>query len=257
MRILKQILYGLFFLSIVGGIGAGVYFTFLKPAPSCFDNIQNQLETEVDCGPASPAEYAQGATGCLPCELKSLSAEIGEPMAFRLGGATSSAFVEITNPSENYGVKSFSYTFDIYSHSNFRLSSVRGETSLYPGESKYIVESGLEVVHSAIGDVEFTLGEISFTYKDEFAPKPAVEISDTELIRGEEIYYISGTLTNDSPARLRQINVVGVGFGTGNLPVSASSVLIPELVPFSQEEFRVVLPKGNYQRFETYLEISS
>ena len=49
-RLLKQFLYGTFYLVILAAVGWGIYSFEFKPAPSCFDNQQNGGEGGVDLG---------------------------------------------------------------------------------------------------------------------------------------------------------------------------------------------------------------
>ena len=48
-RILKQTLFGLFFLAVFGGVVFWIYQS-TRPVLTCFDKIQNQDEEGVDCG---------------------------------------------------------------------------------------------------------------------------------------------------------------------------------------------------------------
>src|SRR3989338_2324993 len=50
MRTFKQIVYGLFYLVILGAILYAAYLTWLKPAPSCFNGFKDAGEEGIDCG---------------------------------------------------------------------------------------------------------------------------------------------------------------------------------------------------------------
>jgi len=46
----KKFIYGVFFLAVFGLIVWGFYEIVLKPTPTCFEQIKNQGEEDVDCG---------------------------------------------------------------------------------------------------------------------------------------------------------------------------------------------------------------
>ena len=251
MSFLKRLFYGLLYLSIFAGIGAGVYFVFLVPAPSCFDGIKNQLETGVDCGPDVGGE-------CIPCELKSLKVAVAEPKAYALSESTSSLAVEVENPSANYGLKRFDYTLDIYTSGNFRLRSVSGESSLYPSEKKYLVVSGLDMEKRRISKVEIILGEENWVPKDQLPARPNISIIDGKVSQSAESVLIAGAVNNNSPAKLGSFHVVALAFGAEGNPAAASTYEVADLQPFSGTEFRIFLPAppvGKYSTFKTFLEI--
>ena len=62
MRLLKQFLYGFFYLAILVSLIWLVYSFEFKPAPNCFDGKKNQEETGIDCGGS-----------CISCEVKALN----------------------------------------------------------------------------------------------------------------------------------------------------------------------------------------
>ena len=78
--------FGLFYLFIIGAV-AGLGYLIFKPVASCFDNLQNQNETGVDCG--GP---------CEDCELRDLRLVIGGVDMVGVGGKTSFV-VKVENSS--------------------------------------------------------------------------------------------------------------------------------------------------------------
>ena len=66
-RRVKQVVYGILYLAILGGIVTGIYFLLLKQPASCFDGIQNEGEAGIDCG--GPC-----AVVCIPSTIQPLSA---------------------------------------------------------------------------------------------------------------------------------------------------------------------------------------
>ena len=57
-RLLKQFLYGVFYLAIIAAVGVGFYFHYDNAPPSCFDGIQNEGEQGIDCGLPGARRFA-------------------------------------------------------------------------------------------------------------------------------------------------------------------------------------------------------
>ncbi len=80
-------------------VGTGIYYAFLKPAPTCFDGIKNQDEEEIDCG----------GSICISCEIKTLKeVEVIWVQAIPLNQNLYDLAAKIRNPNPNFverGVK--------------------------------------------------------------------------------------------------------------------------------------------------------
>lgn len=246
MRLLKKFLFGLVYLSILVGVGFGSYFLFLKPAPSCFDEILNQDEEQIDCG-----------GNCIPCELKNLEAQIGEAHVFALSESATSIAIRVSNPSVNYGASKFQYVVDIYGRNNSKLRTITGESYLYPNEEKYIVISGLNIDARLIERAEFSLeGEINWVVANMMSELPDIFIKDVDDNVENGLIVISGIVSNNSPLEIEDFSIYSVGIGFDGNVLSASSTLIDKLPPFSDKEFDIFMPAGRYARFETGIEFS-
>ena len=132
-RTLKQIIIALVFALIIGG---GIYF-FLKlmNPPSCNDGVKNQNEEGIDCGGVCAKKCAK------PIQYREV--EVGEPHLIEDEGVYDVA-VEIKNPNPEYGFKEIEYEVLIYADKNV-IGRRSGETYLLPGESRFVVETGIEV----------------------------------------------------------------------------------------------------------------
>src|SRR5579864_5721823 len=114
MRISKQFLYAILFLAVFGLIVWGVYSITLKPAPSCFDNIQNQDETGVDCG----------GSHCVPCDIKNLKPLVSLPAVLFTDGQVFSVSFDLTDPNANFGASSVTYDLNFYDASGNILKTL-------------------------------------------------------------------------------------------------------------------------------------
>jgi|GEM_PF-1967136 len=103
-RLVKQIIIALVFFAFFTSIGGVLYFVH-RPAPTCFDGIQNQGELGVDCG--GP---------CIPCALKynpPLSISQSPQFIYSANKKKVDIIFKISNTSMSWGVKNFAYKVTI------------------------------------------------------------------------------------------------------------------------------------------------
>ncbi len=193
-RLVKQIIYGSGYLTILFLILLAIYFIWLKAAPTCFDNKKNQNETGVDCG--GP---------CAACEIKKLSPlqSIWNNYFSINNKAVLSA--QIKNSNADYGASRFSYAFDIYNKSGAKIKTISGNSFIYASEIKYIFES-TEINYSDIGEIKISFSDVQWLIDNKF-PKPKTQIRE-KLVkigdsgRGVEV---SGYIVNDNAYPLRKL----------------------------------------------------
>ena len=244
-RLSKQIIYGSFHLIILGAIGFGVYAIFFAPEPaSCFDNIKNQNEVEVDCS-------ANEGGKCITCELKNIKVLHGPITVLPLSKDAATLVLEISNPNLNYGLRRFDYTLDIYSKFGPVARYVRNHASLYPGEKKYIVESGVNINPDEIGKIDFTVlsagGKLEWEKAAELGTAPSAEISSV-VIRDEGFSkVVEGEIKYWSSERALSVIVSALGFDENGAiyRVGTAEFSGPELG--KTYNFKIFLPKFNYK----------
>jgi hypothetical protein len=128
-RSAKQFFYGLLYLCIIGAIGTGIYFRYLKPVPSCFDGVQNQGEQGVDCGPV--------CGNLCTADLAPITA-IGPVYVFPGTQGRVTVAAEIANPNSDFGASDAPYTFTLYDASHIAIGTILGASFVYPGQTKYV-----------------------------------------------------------------------------------------------------------------------
>jgi len=130
--IIVIILASLFILALVG-----VYFKWIRQAPTCFDGKQNQKEEGIDCG----------GTCALSCErltIKALNVEWTNVMEIKDDRYDLAA--KIVNPNPNYGLSLVKYNFKVFDEANSLITQQSGRTFIMPGQSKYLIESNLTLL---------------------------------------------------------------------------------------------------------------
>ena len=185
MRLAKQIVYGTVFLIILALIGYGLVRLLYNPAPSCFDNVQNQGETGVDCG--GP---------CIPCAIKSLQPiQVQSQKAFKASDGTGVA-VEIYNPNPDWGAQSFDYTITLKDQFGHALQTESGKSFIYPGELKYIIEPYIKQDVSTVTSVATQITNPQWISGTVFS-KPNIDAQGIRTDKDTQVY-VSGNVVNQS-----------------------------------------------------------
>lgn len=221
MRILKQLLYGVFYLFVLTLISYGVYGIFLRPAPSCFDNKPNQNEEQVDCGGV-----------CVPCALKFVK-PITASVRSLDGPDFSNAIITFGNPNELYGASSFSYEI---SSDNF---SFKSDSFIYPGEkNKVIVEPNLKRP-SGSGKLIIAVGDFSWISAEDFK-KPDVQIKNLKITQESGVAIVSGLSINNESFAIPEVLISALVRRKGDL-VGASKTSY-EIKSFEEKPFTINIP---------------
>ncbi len=229
--LLKQFSYSIFYLLILSGIGAGVYFWFLRPTPTCFDNKLNQGEEEADCG--GP---------CVSCALKKIKPlEILPSQIFEVSAAATTALVQIRNPNSTHGAAGFKYALNFYDVSNNTILSLNDASFIYPDETRTLIFPNLEVAFSKIIRIDFMPSEINWVPASVF-PRPEIEVSteSIKLVKGQVV--IDGRAKNKGPAVIAKAVIGAAIMNKSGLFVDASRTVLDGISPFGSATFRIFIP---------------
>lgn len=231
-RLAKQIIYGFGYLLLLALIIFVVYYASFRPTPSCLDNRQNQGETGVDCG--GP---------CSSCELKNLAPlKISEIKYFPAGSRILIA-AEIQNPNLNYGADRFSYSVDALSKDGRVIKSIAGESFVYAGEIKYILEQ-VEINSNEVGDVKIKITDFSPKPKEQFS-EPSLQLRSVKTEESEQkTVEASGFLKNNNAYNLSKVRIIGFLANSAGVRISASKTELENLPPFEEKFFKINFEKG-------------
>lgn len=229
-RFLKQLIYGIFYLAVIFGIGYLIYEAVLRGPATCFDNRQNQGETGVDCG--GP---------CLDCGLKNLEPIRVSPVSiFSIGGRLSVLF-ELQNPNVRFGANEFAYTIKFFGAGNTLASSLTRNSFIYPGEIKYIVEAGLDIDPSGVSRAEAELANFFWKPLQEFSlPKTQARDLKTELDQEGNKATISGVIVNQNSFHLSRVVANAIILNSFGARIGVSKTLIEDIAPFAEKSFTIV-----------------
>lgn len=226
-RTWKQVSFGALYLLILVILAAGIYFLYLKPAPSCTDNKQNEEETGVDCGGS-----------CIPCEVKGLTLTTGEVKSFAAGEGQTTLLSKVTNPSQNFtAVFSYEFKVDGVSISDRQL---KGKAVLGPGESEYIVLPALTAPLKDIKNLGFEVTALD--WRETKSPRPnASVLVRTDINQAKVI--VSGSFANKSAGQFPAVALTAILFDSDDNILNASITRLENVEAFSQKSFTVFFPE--------------
>jgi len=234
-RLLKQFLYGVFYIVVLSGIIWGTYSLFLKPAPSCFNHVQDQGEEGIDCG--GPC-----AKVCIPANLKPVEIS-GQPQILRPTPSGISVFAKIQNPNSDYGAKSFSYAFRFYDSQDNLIQEVRGESFVYAAEIKYLAEfnlsfSGFKQAQRAELIIENPAWVSGSVFRLPQAALQGVQTSksDTGMLQ------VNGRFINNDSVIFSNVAVVALFYNQVGQPVGISKNEVDNVSPGESQTFSVIHP---------------
>ncbi len=229
-RFLKQLVYGIFYLSAFVGMGFVIYYWFFIPKQTCFDGIKNQNEEAIDCGGV-----------CESCELKTLNLISGEVKVFSAGKYKSNILVRIENPSSNYFLRNFSYEFNIFSSLGTKLASINKESSILPKEVKYLVVSGIDYDYHDIEKVVFKLINQNWEPVSNLA-RYDFKTDGIKVGISGRYTEIEGEFENASSLNFSSIRVIGVIFDKAGVVLNGGTTELNEIKAFGKTPFKIYLP---------------
>lgn len=229
-RFLKQLIYGFLYFFMLAGIAYAIYYFYFIPEQSCFDNIQNQSETGLDCGGT-----------CIDCELKTLILKIDKPQTFEAGQFKSTLLAKITNPSLNYGLNNFEYEFQVFSQFGTLISKFQGDSYILTNESKYLIVPGIDIDHR---DVSYVTVSIPSQNWERRANLPDINLKFKDLLTlpVSKTVQVSGVLKNDSGSGFSSVSIIGILFDKSDNIINASWTKIDNVRAFSESPFTIFYP---------------
>jgi hypothetical protein len=236
-RLLKQIIYGGSFVTIILIVLLSTYLLAFRADPSCFDGEMNGSEEGVDCG-----------GGCrLTCVLKDLEpVRISSVSLFENNDGSVTVFTILRNFNTDHALPRFNYELNFYDVSGELVDTIFDESFIYAGEIKYLVRPAVRFDAQGIVRADMTITDVTpfeWRTRDEF-PLPETDIRDLTFETNDETgeLYVAGLLVNESASELNRVSVNGVVFNSLDFPSGVSKTLLQDIQPFEERFFRVVVP---------------
>lgn len=231
-RIVKQFLYGTFFLMIFSSAALWIYSIYLKPTPSCFDDSQNGGETGVDCG--GP---------CISCDVKDLKPLFAAEPNLYGSDRVYSVSVRVQNSSQAFGARKFLYEVNFYDAKNALLKSILGESFIYANSSKNIVEAGARITNGIPTRAEMKIDDANVKWvKAADFSEPKYELKDVNVALENGQVAISGTISNPNNFTFSKV-VIGVFLSDKiGLKAGASRTELNNVDQQNQNSFKLFIP---------------
>lgn len=229
----KQIIYGAFYLIIIIGIAAGIYYRFFRVTPSCFDHIQNEGEAGVDCG--GPC-----AAVCAPSTEEIV---VGGLSTFASSPGHYTFLARVENHADGLAARSFDYALDLEDASGTVLQSLPGNSFLYGGEVKYLVFPNISVPER--------FGHASLAIRNpEWVPAATMglvpQFGNPLPVTGSAItsstITVTGALTDGDVSAFQNVMIVAIFYGANGIPIGASETELNGIAPSQTETFSVSYP---------------
>ena len=211
-RLLKKIFIAIIYLAVFTGLGTGAYFLF-RPTP-------------VPPLPPAPIIY--------PIETIWSQAFVAGPNLY-------SVAARIRNSNTNFGASNFNYTFHSYDANGVLLTTLSGESFIWPGESKYIIVGGINLTKTPVK----TLFQISEPTWREIKNFSGIDLTLGNINYGKgktgsgKFFSIDFTASNDTPYGLDKVYVSAIVLDKGELPIAAASTLLENLKSKERRSFSI------------------
>jgi len=194
-RVAKRLVIALIYLLLLGVVGLLIYALRVPAAPSCFDHIQNQNETGVDCGGS-----------CKSCEaVKGLT--VYEAKVFSTKEGFADVFAEVRNTNIDYGIHEFQYTFELYDRDDALITSKNGITYILPNSRKFIIEQAIATTRLPV-KVKFLLRKTQFEeVKHYIKPRLNIINPSSKIVSSDQggVLAVQGTVANQSSYNLDKV----------------------------------------------------
>jgi hypothetical protein len=231
-RLVKQLLYGLLYIAVFIGIPIGIYFALLKPAPTCWDGVQNGKEEGVDCGGNCPR-------ACIPANLQPLQAFKGVKV-MPLDAAHASVLVEVTNPNVDYAAPQFWYAI-MFTDGTGATSTLSGSSYIYGGEVRDLVFPNLAFEGDAVKEAAAVFSVPQWVPASVWR-RPALRIQHAATERKDGQLGVVGELVNDDSTGFPSVEVVAVFRGRFGEVAGVSRTVLENVLPGEPRAFTVLHP---------------
>ena len=209
----KQFTIAVIFILILIVIGLGIYILIKPPKQTCFDKIQNQGETGIDCGgPCGPCDVAK--------DLIILSQGF-----IQTTGDYFDLWAKIENPNREWGAELLSYNF-----------GRQNKTYLLPQETKYIVEQRVE------NKTDFKIEDTTWRKLKDFKELDLIIKNEKQELIDEKYNRISGNLENKSNYNLDKVEIVAVLFNSQQKIIAVGKTTLDSIKIGESRYFQINWP---------------
>ncbi len=232
MRPIKQIIYGIFYLVIFGGIFYFVYLAFRAPA-GCTNGRQDSGEEGVDCGGVC-------LNICLPLNFEDIKVS-GVVDILKINQNQTVLVADIQNSNQDIAAKGFEYSFEVKNEQNEVIGSVPGKSFAYAGELKPLVGFFRSKDAGQVASAEIKFSKTEWIKASEF-PRPAVDFVEKRTNQTDTGVEAVGRIINRDVIDLAKVEVVAIFKNEYGSIVGVSQTELEKVGPGESRSFRVSHP---------------
>ena len=224
----KRLAIGFVYLLILAIIAGVVYLIITRPSvTTCSDNIKNQGEDGVDCGgPCSPCEW----------QLQE-DIEVVWVKAIKTQKDYVDLAAKIRNPNNDFGAKVINYEFDLYNDKEELITSVKGNSYIFPKDSRYVIEQKIPVFEK-IDKTEFKINSVDWQELVSYE-EPDLLIRNPQFEQSPSKVEAIGTLENKSNYDFNIINILAVLFDKDDEALAAGEMELKTILSQESRYFKI------------------
>jgi hypothetical protein len=231
-RFFKQIIIGSLFLLLVAGVSFWIWYV-VQPKPTCYDGMQNQNETGIDCG----------GICAVACEKEPAFKEVSVDYAkfFEVAPYTYDVLGEVRNGNPDFGSPSFRYEFTLLDATGTVLAARQGDSYILPSEKKLIAAQRLETGGKNAVSAKLVISDNQWIELDEFS-SIALSVRNSSFGPAAGGYKASGVVVNDTGYDFEEIDVIVVLLDKDNNAIGAAPSVMNALRDKQQRSFETSWP---------------
>jgi len=236
-RGVKKFIYGVFYLCIFGLIFYWLFGGLIIKTPTCFDGIQNQNETGVDCG-----------GGCVKCEIAELVPlkQVGDVRIFSLDSGKVILLAEILNSNQFFSSDKFSYAFIVYDIRNREIERVSGNDAIFALEKKFIFEPKISSLAKDINKIELLISDVSWKKAYETLRSDVVLSSQLETKKTDQGVRVSGNIKNQSSIIASEVKITAILYDQYDIEIFPGQTVISDLGGLEEKPFVISFPGNKF-----------
>ncbi len=192
------------------------YFT---PAPSCFDNKQNQNEEGVDCGGAH----------CIPCSQKVHDITILWSRSFKVRDGVYDSAAYLENSNQFLETKKFDYVIKLFDNNNVLIAVKENTTFVDPGERFVLFEPGIQTLNREPAKTILEIRSISWEAAEASPVKIDVLRADRFLEGSTTVPRVEVSVKNQAPAAYKNIEATAVLWGANDEALGVSRTVMDNI----------------------------
>ncbi len=210
----------IFFIIVIVIIAAIAFFFFYKPA-SCFDGIQNEGETGIDCG--GPCAMLCRANYANPTVLWTQWSKVTSSGTYNL-----LAYAE--NPNIGVGATNVPYEFKIYDTNNILLDDEKGTASIPANNNFVVFVPGINIFDKIPARIDFAFSNAIIWQKIPDLEQGINLVSST-LTNEDTAPKLFATLQNTTVSTINNIQSVAIIYDQNNNAIAFSKTVTDSIGP--------------------------